>query len=111
MLQGEGHRGDEYRGDCRHLPIRRAAPDPHPHPKCCWLTQHHSDLPPLGDVFAASQAPNAAARQGHESVDCVVMGESLAFVPFGQAPEVVAVGYAQVSSVLVQVARLAHRRP
>ena len=62
MPKGEGHWGEGLRGDCWHLPIQSAAANPHPHPRYFWLQQLPAELAPLGEVFAASQAPNAPAH-------------------------------------------------
>jgi hypothetical protein len=59
---GEGHLGEGYRGDHRHLPIRRVATAPHRHRRCFQLPQLLADLVPLGEVFAASQAPKPLAH-------------------------------------------------
>ena len=59
---GEEYQGEGYRGACCHLPIQSAATDPHPHPRCFRLPQLLSELAPPGEVFPASQAPNAPAH-------------------------------------------------
>jgi len=59
---GEGHPGEGHRGDCRHKPIRRVAAAPHRHPRCFRLPQLLAELAPLGEVFAASQAPKTPAH-------------------------------------------------
>jgi hypothetical protein len=88
----EGHPGEGTRGDPRHLPIRRVAAAPHQHPRCVRLPQLPAELAPLGEVFAASQAPKTLAHWWYESPEFVVVGEALGFMAVGQAPEVVAEG-------------------
>ena len=104
---GEGHWGERHLGDCRQLPMCWAAANPHPHPKCFRLPQVLAELAPLGEVFAASQAPKTPAQGGDESPEFVVVGKAQGFVAVGQAPEVVAVVYPWTSPGLAQVAQLA----
>ena len=100
---GEGHwgegcwgaRGQEegHQGACRHLPIRRAAADPHTHLRWFLLPQLVTELSPPGEVDAASQAPHSPAHGGDESVQCVVLGEVPRCVSEGHVPQVVGVGH------------------
>ena len=113
-----GHWGEGHQGHCHNLPIGRSAADPHPHPRCFWLPQPLAEFALLGVVFTASQALNAPANQGDESMEFVVVGKALGFVAVRHALEVVAMGYACASLRLAQVARLAdclpwylHRQP
>jgi hypothetical protein len=64
-----------------------------------------------GEIFAGSQAQNAPAHFGNESLQFMVVGKALGFLAMGLAPEVVAVGYACSSPGLAQVAPLADRLP
>jgi len=54
-----GHQGQGHWGDCHHLLIQSAAAIPHR--RCFRLPQCLAESAPLGEVFAASQAPNAPA--------------------------------------------------
>jgi hypothetical protein len=74
--QREGHRGEGHQGDCRHLPIQSAAADPHSHPRCFRLPQLLAELAALGEVYAASQAPNAAAVRGCPLAAIMILGYS-----------------------------------
>jgi len=60
--RGEKHQGEGYRADCRHQPIQSAAADTHPHLRFLRLPQLLTELAPLGEVFAASQTPDAPAH-------------------------------------------------
>ena len=102
--RGEGNWGEGHRGDCHHLPIRGAATNSHPHPKCFRLPQLLAELAPLGDVFAASHTPKPPAHRGDKSPEFVFVGEAPRFVAMGQVPEVVALGDARASAGLAQVA-------
>jgi len=57
IREREGHRGD-----CRHLTIRRVAAAPHRHSRCFRLPELLTELAPLGEVFAALQAPKTPAH-------------------------------------------------
>ena len=111
MPQGEGHCRKGLWGHCQHLPISRAAANPHQHLRCFRRPQLVPDLAPPGDIFATSQAPNPAAHCGVDSPAFVFMGKAPGSVAVGQTTEVVAVGYAVASPGAVLVARLADPLP
>jgi len=109
--QQDGHRREGDRKHSRHLLIRPAAGSLQPSQSSFWLPHLLTKLEPLGEGFAASQASHGQADGTYYYAEFVVAAADPGIIAMGQAPAVLAVGYARPSPGLAQIARMTDHLP